>query len=70
MVRLIICFLVASAMLGGGLYILWDAIFIAHLSLLRMAAVGVFLTFIGGVWLWTDFGEPLLRRMTGDRPRS
>ncbi len=66
--RQIICFVVAAAMFGGGLYILWDSIFVAHLALLRMAVVGVFLAFIGGVWLWVDFGAPLMRRVIGALP--
>ncbi len=66
--RQIICFVVAAAMFGGGLYILWDSIFVAHLALLRMAVVGAFLAFIGGVWLWVDFGKPLVHRVTGAQP--
>jgi hypothetical protein len=63
--RQIICFLVAAAMFGGGLYILWDSIVVAHLALLRMAVVGASLAFIGGIWLWIDFGAPLVRRVRG-----
>ncbi len=66
--RQIICFVVASAMFAGGLYILWDSIFVAHLALLRMAIVGGFLAFIGGVWLWIDFGRPLVDRLIGTQP--
>jgi len=68
--RLVICFLVAGAMFVGGLYVFWDSIFVAHLASLRLTAIGAFLTFLGGVWLWVDFGEPLVRRLRGDPPSS
>lgn len=63
MLRQIICFIVAAAMFGGGLFIPWDEAFIAHVLIFRMIAVGAFLTFIGGYWLWLDFGEPALRSL-------
>ena len=64
MLRQIICFLVAAAMCLGGAYILFDEAFIAHVLIIRMIAVGGFLTFIGGFWLWIDFGEPVWKRLT------
>jgi hypothetical protein len=68
LLRHIICVIVAGAMFAGGLYIFWDSIFVAHLGLIRMTAVGAFLAFIGGVWIWTDYGRPLINRLTGAPP--
>lgn len=36
--------------------------------MIRLAAVGLFLAFLGGVWLWTDYGAPLLKRVQRSPP--
>lgn len=64
MLRQIFCFVFASALLGGGLYMLYDEVFIAHVLMARLIVIALFFTILGGYWLWLDFGEPLWKRLT------
>jgi len=62
MIRQIVCFIVAAAMFGFGLWILYNTVIVEGVSSLRGCAIGLFVCSIGGIWLWVDFGEPLFKR--------
>ena len=69
-VRRIICSVLAAALLGGGLYILYYMAIISHSFMIRMIGIGVFLVVLGGFWLWADCIEPLLHWMKRRPPES
>jgi len=60
-VRLVLSFVVASAFLAAGLYVLFLQAFTAEFSTVRGVGFGVVFAFIGGAWLWADFIRPMLR---------
>jgi hypothetical protein len=62
-IRQIFCFLFAGALFGGGLLMLYDEVFVGHAFIGRYLLLALFLTILGGYWLWIDFGEPLLKRL-------
>ncbi|HVZ99338.1 MAG TPA: hypothetical protein VG841_03370 [Caulobacterales bacterium] len=66
-VRQVICFVVAAALFCAGLDILYDEAFVAQQILGRAVVIGLFLLFIGALWLWVDFGAPLWRRLTAPK---
>lgn len=68
--RQVVCFVIATAMVGAGLYILWDVIFVARRVAIAIGGVGLTFALVGGLWLWFDFGAPLLRRIRGGKDRG
>jgi len=63
--RHVISFVCATALLIGGLYLLYAQLFEAQLihGLALMAAAVMFAP--GGAWLWNDFVLPMMRRRNG-----
>jgi hypothetical protein len=59
--RLILSFVVASALLAAGLYVLFIQAFTAKFLTIRGIGLGIVLTFVGCAWLWVDFIRPMLR---------
>lgn len=59
--RLVFSFLLASALFGAGLYLLFLEVFVARIIMGRMLAIGGLLLAAGGAWLWADFVGPLIR---------
>jgi hypothetical protein len=53
--RLILSFVVASAFLAAGLYLLLSQAFTARFLTLDGIGLGIVLTFLGCAWLWLDF---------------
>jgi hypothetical protein len=60
-VRLMLSFVIASAFLAVGLYLLFTQVFIAKFFTMDGVGLGLILTFVGGAWLWADFVRPILR---------
>jgi hypothetical protein len=60
-VRLVLSFVVASAFLATGLYVLFLQAFMTEFSTVRGVGFGIVFAFIGGAWLWADFIQPMLR---------
>jgi len=58
--RLILSFVVASAFLVAGLYVLFIQAFTARFLTIRGIGLGIVLTFVGCAWLWADFIRPML----------
>lgn len=56
--RRAIGFVIASALLVGGLYLLYIELFAAQVIVGRITLAGAFLTFLGGAWLWADYINP------------
>lgn len=69
MIRKIVAFVVAAGLFGGGLYMVFDSVFVAPLGgiSIRLVGIAAFFILIGGVWLWTDYIAPLWRRQSGQR---
>ena len=59
--RLVLCFVLASALLVAGLYLLYMEAFVARLISARAIGISATLTLVGGAWLWADFVRPMLR---------
>ena len=59
--RLISSFVVASAFLAAGLYVLLSQAFTATFLTIRGIGLGIVLTFVGCAWLRADFIRPMLR---------
>ena len=55
-------FILASALLGGGLYLLYLQFFIAKGFAGVLLVAGGFFVFPGVAWLWADFISPALAR--------
>jgi hypothetical protein len=60
LLRNIFVFVVAIAMLLGGVYLLMAELFLAHRMFLRIVIAGIVLTAMGSGLLWKDFAGPLL----------
>lgn len=60
--RQVVGFILASALLGGGLYLLYLQLFIAQGFAGVLLVAGGFFVFLGGAWLWADFIAPALKR--------
>ena len=58
--RRLISFVLAIALLGGGLYLLFLQLFVAGIIMGHFMEAGGFIAAIGAGWLWDDFIEPWL----------
>ena len=58
--RKLLLFILSSALLIGGLYLVGAELLLAQGIYLRLAAIGILLAMFGGYLLWTDFAAPLL----------
>jgi hypothetical protein len=59
--RQVLSFVFASALLIGGLYLLYMELVVASVVVGKLLLVGSFVAFLGAAWLWADFISPLLR---------
>jgi hypothetical protein len=59
--RQVVSFTVASALLMGGLYLLYIELMVAAIVMGKLVIAGAFVAFLGAAWLWADFIAPLLR---------
>ena len=59
--RLVLSFVLASAFLAAGSYVLFAQAFTAMFLTIRGIGLGIVLTFVGSAWLWADFIRPMLR---------
>ncbi|MEW6640906.1 MAG: hypothetical protein AB1586_10415 [Pseudomonadota bacterium] len=64
MPRKVILFLLAAAMISGGVYLLAAELLTARILYSRLVVAGGFLIVLGGYLLWTDFIAPALRIKT------
>ena len=62
--RRIFCLLFASALAGGGVYLLYFQFFrsASIWAFGRVLPIGICFAGIGVFWLWTDFIAPMLGR--------
>ncbi|HZC57653.1 MAG TPA: hypothetical protein VE396_16665, partial [Xanthobacteraceae bacterium] len=65
--RTILIFTAATAMLLGGLYLLGAEAFLVHHVFLRMVIVGLMLTLMGGYLFWANFVAPLFGVASGEQ---
>jgi drug/metabolite transporter superfamily protein YnfA len=56
--RKILSFVCASALVGGGLYLVAQELYAVEAPGKMMTAAGGFLVVIGLIWLWADFVDP------------
>ena len=66
--RKLILFVLASAMLLGGLYLIGLELWFARAIYLRFAIGGLLLAFFGGYLIWSDFIAPRLGVKTWEDP--
>jgi hypothetical protein len=66
--RKLILFVLAGAMLVGGLYLTVLEFWFAQAALLRFAIGGLLLAFFGGYLIWTDFIAPRFGIKTWEDP--
>jgi len=59
--RAVICFLIACALLIGGIYLLLMQIFVSSMIWGKALMLAAILIAAGGAWLWGDFISPALR---------
>jgi hypothetical protein len=66
--RKLLLFIIASALLMGGLYLVGAELVLAQDIYFRVLAVGALLAALGGYLLWTDFAAPYLGIKTWEDP--
>lgn len=52
--RQVISFVLAAALLGAGIYLLYQELLVAQAVTAHMALLGVLLTTGGVAWFWTE----------------
>lgn len=65
--RKLLLFIIAIAMLGGGLYLIGSELLIAHGIIWRVFGCGAVLVLFGGYLLWVDFIAPALGVRTWEK---
>jgi hypothetical protein len=65
--RTALIFVMATAMLLAGLYLLGAEAFLVHHVFLRMVIAGLMLTMMGGYLMWANFVAPLLGIASGEK---
>jgi hypothetical protein len=64
--RKFLIFLIAGAMLVGGLYLLAGELLVAHTIYFRFVIAGAMLVVLGGYLLWADIFAPMLGIKTAE----